>query len=147
MPQQEQPKATPSPTPLLDKPLVVRVVPTCQVKLHWEYIADQISKALTWDGTQLEDIHAQLLDGNMQLWMNKDLVVVTQINFYGKKKYLCYVVVSGKNFFIHRWQDTIKEWAIDQGCIGDELYGRMGWMRKLKDFTPTKILMRREYGK
>lgn len=112
----------------------------------WDYLSDQIGRAVeTTDEITLEEIREKLLAGHMQLWLNRDLVCITQISNYHNSKYLSYIILAGKNLDQHYHQDVIRDWARSHGCQGEELYGRIGWMRKLKDFKPVRVLMRKEY--
>lgn len=148
MEQPEQPSHTASQSP---SSLDIHIIPRKHVDVIWAIVFDKIKKAL--DRTDGEvtphKILNELHNSTMHLWVTDDagLCAVTQINTYDNgKKYLCYVIVSSDELDKYRhFEEVVNEWGKEHGCIGSELYGRVGWMKVLKDYKPVHVLMRKDY--
>lgn len=89
----------------------------------------------------LETVVKQLHSGDMQLWVeleNESEVIgcgVTQIVTYSCYKSVRIVLVSGE--INEKWAgylDVIGHWAQALGCAKMETRGRLGWMKKAKEF-------------
>lgn len=119
---------------------------------YWPKIRGKIEAAVDRaDGsTTLESIYARAREEICQIWVSEDLkmVCVTEItNYLNGSRYLTFIVLSGVDFNEYKHlENLLLDWSITQGCQGAEIYGRIGWLRRLKDYRPAHVLMRKEYG-
>lgn len=85
-----------------------------------------------------DDIWQMVLDGKYQLWvvfeeatMKAYAMVLTEIKQYPQKKFLCVQHCVGSTGVLQEsGVDTLKtleNFAKDQGCVGVEFIGRLGW--------------------
>ena len=75
--------------------------------------------------------------GDFQLWLagagKYDLAVTTEIRVYPCQKRVNIKYVGGKGLpLAFDFLGTIEAWALTQGCMGVEGYGRAEWARLLK---------------
>lgn len=152
----EQRQTRPSNTSQSDDNTVLCGIPHHLVDHYWKYAEPLISAATaTTDGCMsTEEVRANLMTRDMQLWAfidpeNKNTfnsVVVTQINTYPDgRKFLTFVVGSGRFEVNRHHEQELLDWGKAQGCHGAELYGRRGWMRVLADYKPVSTLYRRYF--
>lgn len=103
------------------------------------------------DDTTLPEVLQSLAEGGSQLWATLDgagrptLIAVTQL----------LALKAGKQAFV--WQmagnfdrggaeliGVFETWARAEGCLTAEVSGRLGWMRKLRDYKPVAVTLRKE---
>ena len=85
----------------------------------------------------VEDVHAGLIQGRLQLWMAKDgetpAIGLTQIASYPQYRTVLLIFCVGAG--VDEWQepglDAIEEWARVHGLHAIEVIGREGWSRRL----------------
>ena len=113
---------------------LINGVPADRIDEVWEVCAPIIEKAIKYgDGKMwLEDIHAALLNRDMQLWYAEECLWITEILNFPRSKRINIVLISGKLGDWEAWLDEIKDWARSLGCEALEATGRPGWGRKLK---------------
>lgn len=122
--------------------LVFQGVPADKIEAVWPFVEDLVAKALDKGADGFfapEDIKASCEAADMQLWIGRegdeaDVVGVTQILVYPRKKVLVWVIVSGRNRKLAaRWWEAkpiVEAFARNQGCDAILGYGRRGWKRR-----------------
>lgn len=116
-------------------------VPTDYIPGIWEEAAPELQRAIDFaDGEMsLSDVLAQLLVGQMQLWVahegGKGLAyLVTTIEQYPQQRAARVVLLAGSQ--MQEWQphllDKVERWAVSCGCELVEWVGRPGWVREMK---------------
>lgn len=122
------------------------------VKMVWALIEPYLIEAIKFsDGKySLPGIEKMLLEKHAILFfVTKENevhgVLVLKINEYEKSKRACLFLLAGKE--LHDWicfLETIKKWVKDAGCDALELFGRIGWEKKLNKFgfEKTHVVMR-----
>lgn len=116
----------------------------------WPLLVSKVADALEYaDGKwSLADIYDDILRQDKQLWVvytQEDILgcVITEIVRYPQGNRLGIFLLSGVDF--DDWYPLRVEiylWAKEYGCKVCEFYGRKGWERKLKDFTPLHVVMK-----
>lgn len=111
-------------------------VPHTQIDEVWPHVEAMIEVACrTGNGRYApEDILAAIKNRDMQAWIYLDaeieLVCITEIVNYPRRKYCRILIATGKNR--KKWEhhiEDIEAWAKAQGCDGMETYARKGWWR------------------
>lgn len=125
-------------------------VPSDKIPLIWPDVLPFIERACTRTNGRYEaaDILGFLLSGVCQLWVcmdaEIDAVAVTEIVCYPRAKAVRVFLASGRDH--RKWirfEPVIVEWAVAQGCTLIELWGRRGWIRALKHFLTTLVILER----
>lgn len=124
------------------------LVPITDVSAVWELAKGNIEKVIDKfeDLESIEDIYADLLIGDRQLWMvlkDGDVVasVITMINEYRGKRWGILTHAGG-----HDAQDwfhivnPIGEYFKAEGCQKFIIQGRKGWSKFLKDFRSDNVI-------
>jgi len=115
-------------------------VPHYQVEFVWEQVTHFIQAALdrTEGELDLSDIHHDLINRNMQLWVltdNGEIIgaLVTQIMEYPKMT-ACRIVAMGGEVSgeFDPVDEILSEWAKELECERMEIVGRKGWTRAIK---------------
>lgn len=119
---------------------------------RWPAIKGMLGKAAArTDDTTLDQVVRSFEVGQSQLWAVLDsngrplVAAVTQL----------LAVKSGKQAFVWllagdfmqggaRLIEVFEEWARGEGCATAEINGRLGWMRKLREYKPVAVTLRRE---
>jgi hypothetical protein len=129
-----------------------------EIMIYWSNVADRLSRALLHGAgeSKLCDWHKSLVNGTSQLWIltTDDLseivgVVLTQILTYARHKTL-HVVLHEANDFksIAHLHADLERFALEQGCIAIEQWGRRGWAKTLPKEIPgykeAYVVMRKE---
>lgn len=117
----------------------------------WPAVAPIIERALEFgDGKYaLTDIHRFLEEQACQLWIIHNTAgiagaLVTQIVNYPQDRRLCFFACAGVE--ADKWlhlNEVIKCYAREQGCSSVEIYGRPGWVKKMKPygFKPIHVVL------
>ena len=108
----------------------------------WEKVSPMLNKALRYSFGKYttESIREFLKGEQMQLWVGIDYYeirafTITQIVNYPGKKILIIMFAGGSD--LSGWLsyiEILKRFAKKKGCDGIEIYGRNGWVKKLKPF-------------
>ena len=127
-------------------------VPAAAIEPIWSRVAPILQRACARsDGRYaVEDIHAALACGDMQLWIAIDpsqvneieAACATEIVNYPRERRCGLVFCAGQHpeRWLHHLQ-TIGDWAREQGCVAMEMQGRPGWERLLRDWQKTHVLL------
>ncbi len=122
-------------------------VPYWDVAQVWPRVAGCVQKALDRQSEwRLADIHEQLMNQRMQLWVVPwTLAVVTQIQTYPGAR-ICMLVLCGgegldENKALLR---EIEQWARSLGCDEMRIQGRAGWRRVYPEYEPIATVMRKK---
>ena len=112
----------------------------------WPLVEDYMNEAASYTNGKYEadDVLELLFKGHV-LWIARDDsdikgAVVTCLNQYPRKRYLCMAFCGGVEGFT--WKSdmlrTLQSWAKDTDCDGIEGLGRMGWERifKMDGYVP-----------
>ena len=93
-----------------------------------------IEAALAYaNGThEYQDIVDAVATGNMQLWPAPRGCIVTEIVVYPRKKVLNIFLAGGELDQLKDMHDAMNAWAVEQGCTGGSLTGRVGWKKVLE---------------
>lgn len=113
-------------------------IPHDQVNFYWGQCAPFIERALDESPKDftLTDIYLAVCERNMQLWVWIEderilAVLVTEVVKYPQKTVCLMLLGAGSKIVSWIDDETIYEWARDQGCDEMEIYGRKGWGRAL----------------
>lgn len=98
------------------------------------------------DSVGLDEILKQLESKKAQLFVFKGEELlsawVTTIEFSETCKWLRVMWAGGKD--MDRWLhylESIEQWAKSIGCSRSIVYGRKGWVKKLKDYKQTAVIL------
>lgn len=95
----------------------------------------------------VEDLLTSIEHNVAQLWLVNNeheytLAVVTQLIQYSRGMTLRILLTGGKDIReALSLLGDIEKWAIQQGCIGVELAGRLGWIKLLEDYDTRAVLL------
>lgn len=118
---------------------------------QWQALRAFLSASVAQsDDTAMEEVERALRGPEAQLWAVFDrgrpiLAAVTQLHVVGdRKEAFCWQM--GGDFT--RAGDALiavfLPWAKNEGCAVAEISGRLGWMRKLRDWKAVSVTMRKE---
>lgn len=117
----------------------VRGIPAEQILYVWEQVAPLIKRALDQGSNYtLDQILEGLIHKDMQLWVytGKKIhaALVTTIQNRGPIRWCLFLAAGGTRMseWIHHLP-SIESWAREQGCHEMRIYGRMGWVRQLRE--------------
>lgn len=82
--------------------------------------------------------------GVAMLWRNGDCWAVTAIAPTKYGKVIAIEALAGPES--DNLIDEINAWATADGCVESIFGGRMGWMRKRKDYEPIRVFGRKKLG-
>jgi hypothetical protein len=111
-----------------------------QIEAIWPKVEGYIKKGLALqDYYCAEDLLEGLCNSSMQLWCWQDdeniySACVTTIQFDANDKWCLILCMGGSDHRIDEWAprvEIIEAWAKMEGCSRMEIYGRIGWARKL----------------
>ena len=78
------------------------------------------------------DVVAQILEGEAQLWLDDEAVVVTEVLDTPQKRIVNFWLVTGEKSATVRLHRRILEWAKNEmGCTLATMMGRRGWEQVL----------------
>lgn len=126
----------------------VCVDPT-HVEKVWPLVSHFILSAMKrGDGGSFAEVQDGVLTGRALLWLavSKEIegAAVTKIAITESGK-VCWIVACG-GVHLSRWidcLDAIEAYAKTVGCHAVRLMGRSGWLRVLKNYKATKIVLER----
>ena len=85
------------------------------------------------NGTHIfEDVVKSIAEGRMQLWAAPRGCMVTEIVIYPRKKVFNIFLAGGELDQLKDMHDAMNAWAVEQGCTGGSLTGRVGWKKVLE---------------
>ena len=116
-----------------------------EVAEHWHLVKDHLKRALEHGvgESKLSDYLAKIMNYQAQLWVvldeGKHVVAACLTKFiqYSTHKTLHIVAVGGDGFY--DWYEQIKmveQFALDNGCVALEQWGRPGWSKVLPKMVP-----------
>ena len=109
-----------------------------------------IEDALEYSGGThvFADIVAGCVSGNMQLWPAERACMVTELVVFPQKKVVNVFLAGGDLDQIEDMQESIAQWARQQGCTAATISGRPGWTKVLKStgWKPLHVTLSRELG-
>jgi len=124
--------------------MIFTVIPREHIPMEWPRVEPLLKKATeTRDGQYHPfDIFDKLVDGDLQLWGifsdEKELIAVltTRVCQYRNSRALSIDWVGGSQMkaWLPQVLETLKSFAIHNGCSSLEGRGRSGWVRALKKF-------------
>ena len=126
-------------------------VPEADVYKFWPLVSFHVRQAMKRGGiSSFDAVEHAVLAGRNLLWLAADddriqAVAITEINKTEWRK-LCLIVACG-GADMDNWLPLIsgiEKYARTQGCAAMQIMGRKGWMRKLKDYRTTKIVLEKE---
>jgi len=107
---------------------------------HWPIAKEYLKPSISMNRGAFtdKDLYKLIQDRDMQLWGVHDgdlkAVFITQIVEYIRMKRLRLVLIGGHE--IEEWLDMVSEcmdkFAKENNCSGIELWGRKGWIKRLK---------------
>lgn len=107
---------------------------------YWDIAKEYLNPSIAMNrgAFTAEDLYQLISDKDMQLWGVHDgalkAVFITQIVEYIRIKRLRLVLIGGHE--IENWLEIVSEcmdkFAKENGCTGIELWGRKGWIKRLK---------------
>jgi hypothetical protein len=88
------------------------------------------------DEVSVDTVLQKLADGVYQAWDFNTVIVVTCVATYETHSRLriCYAAGDLEGDKLATSLDVLEKFAESIGCSGVEIYGRAGWVRKLKQF-------------
>jgi len=121
-------------------------IPSGEVAETWPLCAGFIESGLKGSETTASDLYDRCVSGDALLWFawsdHLEAAAVTAV-IDTPTGWKCVVVsAGGKN--MTRWLgllDEIEAKAKENGCNGMRLYGRKGWMRMLKDYRLSRVIL------
>jgi hypothetical protein len=93
-----------------------------------------------------EELLRAVLDGDAHLWIafsdHCEAAAVTKI-MRAPHGLVCLLDAFGAESLerVRHLTPKVGEWAKKQGCVALRIYGRLGWQRVMKDFTPRWVAM------
>lgn len=124
-------------------------VPFHEVDTFYPFVEEWLQQAIDFAGDRYADgeVLRDCKRGTRQLWLvweNNILgAVVTKI--FGRARVCQIELCAGEG--IDEWLHLLSElegWALNQGCAEMEVVGRLGWIKKLKDYDKRAIIMRKK---
>lgn len=120
--------------------------------IYWWIVGPMLQKAIdkSQHDMELQDVFEAIVSRDMQLWTwvtadGIQAACVTQIITTPRKKICSMPLIGGSHMrdFL-KVEESIVEWAREQGCVQLEGYCRDGWMRVLKNWKKVWTTMRRD---
>ena len=116
---------------------------TKDIDLVWPLVAEYLHSAVQEANGEydLQDIYDALQKNMMRLWVTYDdfgivkAAAVCTINFFPHKK-ICFIMFTG-GVNVDEWctdqtLSAIESWAKENGASTMQVFGRKGWIKKLK---------------
>ena len=113
---------------------------------EWDRCSAWLEAALYYsNGTHtIDDVLETVQRGDAQFWHYPDAAVVTEIMDYPQKRVLRYWLAGGNLKTLLKVEPSIRHWSQLWGCVGIEIIGRKGWLRVLKGFKQTGIILAKD---
>lgn len=145
------------PTPAIPLPPALSSLPSSvnlicidpsDIRYWWQHLAPLIHRAM-WiaDIGQFSPVEQDVLDGRALLWLavqdiNVLAAAVTEITNTESRKKCTIVACGGKD--MRQWLhliEGIENYARGESCSATRIIGRKGWMRMLKDYRATRVIL------
>ncbi len=120
---------------------------SADVPKEWGFAKPLIAKGCKYSRGKYRanDFYPDLLEGDMQLWINKPTAAaITEIKLFPHKKVCCVIVAGGRD--INQFKEdlqVIEMWAKSEDCDAVQVVGRPGWQRVLKEYELSTISLER----
>lgn len=103
-----------------------------------EQIRQAIESAAVYaaDETSVDTVLQNLADGRSQAWTFDGFIVVTSVVAYESHSRLRIAYTAGNmtEEAMAKGLEVLERFAKSVGCTGVEIYGRQGWVRRLKPY-------------
>lgn len=125
-------------------------VPAGLVSEFWPRVASRLRAAyLRTDLSHTDDLAADVLFGRALLWvaMRGEAIEAAAVTKLGRtdRHLVCTITACGGGNMAG-WLDhlaVIEHWARGEGCAKVRIFGRKGWLRKLKDYHVSNVVLER----
>lgn len=115
----------------------------------WPNIKERVASAVKRGGLgRFENLERDILSGDALVWLalsdEIEAVAVTQTVITDDGNVCLIQACGGKDF--SRWIgliDGIEQYAKAEGCVKTRITGRRGWLRVLKNYRETKVILER----
>jgi hypothetical protein len=120
-----------------------------RVHLIWPYVEGMLDKAFRRaDLDSIDSTRSDVLTGHALLWIIWDgakitAALVTKIIKPHDTKICILVACGGEGDWPHLIE-TIEEYARAEDCAITRIYGRRGWLRVLKDYHVSRVVLDKE---
>jgi hypothetical protein len=139
-------------TRALGKSYKISVINQNEVEAVWPFVIEHLERAVAFSDGEIEteDFLPLLLDEEMQLWVAVGdgecvAAMVTQVIIYPRKKILRVIAVGGRDMKI--WMkniDMLENFALAMGCTELEAWTKRGFLRVLKDWKMSHIVIKKD---
>lgn len=113
----------------------------------WNEVKALLALSVERMGDTLVDVEVALQD-NAVLWVSVDdkvnFAAVGQIFKKGNKTELFIWHGGGDDAHGEQVREAAEQWCRENGFSAMEMNGRIGWMRRLKDWKPVSVTLRKE---
>ena len=93
----------------------------------------------------IQDVMIAVSEGKAQFFPLDKSAIVTEIVDYPQKS-MCRIWLAGGDLDeLVQAESAIEAWAKTLGCSGMEIIGRRGWLRKLKDYRQSAVVLMRDF--
>ena len=130
----------------------ISVINQNEVEAVWPHIVEHLERAVAFSDGEIEteDFLPFLLNEEMQLWVAVGggecvAAMVTQIIVYPRKKILRVIAIGGRDMKI--WMqhiDMLENYALAMGCTELEAWTKRGFLRVLKDWKMSHIVIKKD---
>ena len=110
----------------------------------WSQWAPVLERAIIADRQSIDDVRELVESGKAQFWYDITAAVVTEILQFPRKRVLHCWLAAGDYDGIRRIEARVIPWAKESGCDEMQIVGRMGWRRRLKDYTERAVVLTKE---
>lgn len=121
-----------------------------EIRKVWPYVAHLLRAAILRTGlSDWQEIEDSVLDGDALLWFAWDghkiiAAASTSLSKPNGRLICTLTACGGEN--MKQWfplLEKIEAYARDEGCDCVRVYGRKGWLRALKDYQMTNVVLER----
>lgn len=121
----------------------------------WDQIEKLLTPALAQSGTHsAEDVRQMCMAQQAHLWAQMDIpvveaVIVTEFVRYPRGLFLrAWLAAADRDAPLDDEiaTDALEKWRVMHGCIGFEIIGRMGWLRRVPGMQFEGVVMRKVFS-
>jgi len=130
----------------------ISIINQNEVEAVWPFVIEHLERAVAFSNGEIEtkDFLPLLLDEEMQLWVAVGdgecvAAMVTQIIIYPRKKIMRVIAIGGRDMKI--WMkniDMLENFALAMGCTELEAWTKRGFLRVLKDWKMSHIVIKKD---
>lgn len=118
------------------------------LKEVWETVAPLIRASMKGALFGFDQVEQELFSDRAQLWIvwDGEAILCAGITQLYKKKRVCLLTACGgrdRGEWLHL-APGIEEFARAEGCTKMMVVGRKGWLRELKDYQLTQVILEKE---